>query len=252
MRVALALAMTAVTMLGSSAIVITQTPADRERARIHNRLGWEHMRVEQWAEAARSFQQAIDIAPDFEYAYYGLGRARMGLKQYGGAIAALEKCRDLYQAQAGRTFSNAQEAQRYRNDRILEIDEQIRQLQTGPQTIQSQDLLRQFQNLRRELQDRIQRGTNMTIDASVPPWVSLSLGSAHFRAGRLQDAEREYKATIAADNKCGEAHNNLAVVFLETGRYAAAEASIRDAKRAGFRVHPQLEKEVKERRKGGA
>ena len=33
---------------------------------------------------------------------------------------------------------------------------------------------------------------------------------------------REYKATIAADNESGEAHSNLAVVYLETDRFADA------------------------------
>ena len=54
----------------------------------------------------------------------------------------------------------------------------------------------------------------LSLEATVPPWVSLALGSAYFRAERFEDAEREYKATIAADSKAGEAHNNLAVVYL--------------------------------------
>ena len=58
---------------------------------------------------------------------------------------------------------------------------------------------------------------------SVPSFVSLALGSAFFRLGRLADAEREYKATIAADPKTGEAHSNLAVVYLQTGRFDDAE-----------------------------
>ncbi len=53
--------------------------------------------------------------------------------------------------------------------------------------------------------------------------MSLALGSAYFRAERFADAEREYKAAIAADSKAGEAHNNLAVVYLQTGRYDEAE-----------------------------
>jgi len=34
------------------------------------------------------------------------------------------------------------------------------------------------------------------------------------------DAEREYRAAIAVNGKLGEAHNNLAVVLLLTGRAA--------------------------------
>ena len=36
------------------------------------------MRSEAWPDAAKSFQQAIDIDAQFEDAYYGLGLARCG------------------------------------------------------------------------------------------------------------------------------------------------------------------------------
>jgi tetratricopeptide (TPR) repeat protein len=225
-----------------------QSPGDRERARIQNKLGWEDMQSEKWERAAQSFQNAIDIDPLFEMPHYGLGRARMALKNYRGAIEAYVRCQGLYRAQAGKVFSTAQEAQRYRQDRLTEIDEQIRLLQTGPQTPQRMDMLRQIQNVRRDVQESMQRGNNMSIEATVPAWVSLALGSAYFRSGQLPDAEREYKAAIASDPRAGEAHNNLAVVYLETNRVTEAEASLKEAKKAGFKVNPQLEQAIKERK----
>ena len=63
----------------------------------------------------------------------------------------------------------------------------------------------------------------------------------------MADAEREYKATLEADQRSGEAHNNLAVVYLETNRIAEAEASLKDAKKAGFKVNPQLEQAIKDK-----
>ena len=221
-----------------------QTQADRQRARVQTNLGWEDMRAEAWERAVKSFQSAIAIDPTFEVPYYGLGRAYMGLKNFDFAIVAYEKCRDLYRAQAGRQFTNAQEAQRYRQDRIIEIDEQLRQAQSGPQTPARMEMVRQMQNVRRDIQENIQRGNNMTIESSVPAWVSLSLGSAYFRSNRMKDAEQEYKNAIAADGRAGEAHSNLAVVYFETGRYAEAGASLKAAKKTGFKVNPQLEKEI--------
>jgi tetratricopeptide (TPR) repeat protein len=239
----------AVVLLSLSSSAIAQTPGDRERARVQNKLGWEDMQAERWERAATSFQNAIDIDPLFEMPHYGLGRARMALKNYRGAIDAYVRCRDLYRAQAGKVFSTAQEAQRYRQDRLTEIDEQIRLLQTGPQTPQRIDMMRQIQNVRRDVQESMQRGNNMSIEATVPAYVSLALGSAYFRAGQLADAEREYKAAIASDPRSGETHNNLAVVYFETNRIAEAEASLKDAKKAGYKVNPQLEQAVKERKK---
>ena len=246
MRTLLALTLAAAT-IGSG--ISAQTPADRERARIQNRLGWEQMTAESWERAAKYFQSAIDIDPAFEIPHYGLGRANMALKKFPAAVVAYARCRDLYRAQAGKVFSNQQEAQRYRRDRLTEIDEQIRRIQSGPQTPATADLLRQWQNTRRDVQEALQRGGDASIESTIPSWLSLALGSAYFRSGQMADAEREYKVAIASDSRAGEAHNNLAVVYLETGRIAEADASLHAAKKAGFKVNPQLEQEIKDRLK---
>lgn len=245
MRQILALALAALTVAGPA---VAQTTPERERARIHNRHGWELMTAESFERAAQSFQQAVAIDDTFEDAFYGLGRAQIALKQYVAAIATLTACRTLYLAQAGRHFTNRQEAQRYRQDRITEIDEQLRQVQAMPPTAQQQNLLRQLNNQRRDIQNAIARGNDMSLGASAPPWVSLSLGSAYFRSGKLADAEREYKSAIAVDDKFGEAHNNLAVVYLETNRIADADTAIKNAKKASYRVNPQLEQAIKDKK----
>lgn len=246
MRRILFVVIAALALAGTAA---AQATPERERARPHNRNGWELMTAESWERAAQAFEQAVTIDNTFEDAYYGLGRAQIALRQYVAAIQTLTTCRQLYAAQAGRLFTGQQEAQRFRQDRITEIDEQIRQVQAMPPTAQQQNLLRQLNNQRRDIQNAIARGNNMSIEATVPPWVSLSLGSAYFRAGRRQDAEREYKAAIAADDRFGEAYNNLAVVYLETERFVLARSTIDAAKKAGFKVNPELEKAIRARAK---
>ena len=247
MRSLFALVLTVVTVVPAG-WVQSLSPGEREKSRAQNRLGWEQMRSEGFEQAVKHFQEAVAIDPEFEMPFYGLGRAHMALKQYVSAISALTRCRDLYRAQVGRQFSNQQDAQRYRNNRITEIDEMIRQVQSGPQTIQAQDQLRQLQEQKRQVQDIIARGNNVTIEATVPAWVSLSLGSAYFRSGKIADAEREYKATIEVDKNSGEALNNIAVVYLETNRIGEAEAAVKNAKKAGFKVNPQLEQAIKDRK----
>lgn len=246
MRQILVLALVLLTVAGTAA---AQATPERERARPHNRQGWELMTAESWERAAAAFQQAVTIDNTFEDAYYGLGRAQIAQRQYVAAIATLTACRQLYIAQAGRHFTGQQEAQRYRQDRITEIDEQIRQVQSMPTTMQQQNLLRQLNNQRRDIQNAITRGSSMNLEATVPPWVSLSLGSAYFRSARLEDAEREFKAAVAADNRFGEAHSNLAVVYLETQRFAEALTALNAAKKAGFRVNPELEKAIRDKSK---
>ena len=78
-----------------------------------------------------------------------------------------------------------------------------------------------------------------------PAFVSLALGSAYFRNGQLEDAEREWKAAVAANGRFGEADNNLAALYAMTGRLEEAEAEVHAAERAGFRVNPQLKADIK-------
>jgi tetratricopeptide (TPR) repeat protein len=238
------------TMATVAAAPLLAQPGVRERALPPYRLGMESMRAEAWAEAARHFQNAIDIDPTFETAFYMLGRANMPQRKYVEAVAALTRARDLYLAAAGKQFTSAQEAQRYWRDQIVAIDEVLRQLQTGAQTMQVQDQIRQVNERKRQIQEVIQRGTNLSVNVTVPAFVSLSLGSAYFRMGNLAEAEKAYKAAIDTDNRAGEAHNNLAVVYLETGRLSEAEKSVAAAEKAGFKVHPQLKQDIKDRKRG--
>jgi tetratricopeptide (TPR) repeat protein len=232
-------------MLACAAPILAQPSQDRERARPHVRAAWGFMRSEAWADAARSFLRAIEIDRQFEDAYYGLGLANMRLKKYGDAVIAYVKCRDLYQAQAGRQFSSRQEAQRYRRDRLTEIDEIVRQYQQGPQTAGTQNRIRELQEQRRQIEEYIQRGNDMSIGDSVPAFVYLALGSAFFRLQQWSDAEREYRAAIAANPKTGEAYNNLAVVYWTTGRLEEAERAVQAAEKAGYKVSPGLKDDIK-------
>ncbi len=75
--------------------------------------------------------------------------------------------------------------------------------------------------------------------------MSLALGSAYFRLQKWPDAEREYRAALAANPKSGEAYNNLAVVYLQTGRFKEADDAVKAAEKAGYTVHPQLKQDIK-------
>jgi tetratricopeptide (TPR) repeat protein len=241
------LCVAAITIMATVSPALGQTPGDRQKARLANKTGWDLMRAESFEKAVVAFQQSIELDPTFEMPFYGLGRAHLALKQFVSAVSALSRCRDLYRAQVGRQFTSQQEAQRYRQDRITEIDDLIRQLQTGPQTVAVQDQLRQLNEQKRQIQEFITRGSSMTLTSGVPAWVSLSLGSAYFRSGKLADAEAEYKEAINADSRSGEALNNLAVVYLETARFNDALNAINAAKKVGFKVNPELEKTIRDR-----
>lgn len=212
----------------------------RERAREPYTTGLEQMRNEDFAAARKSFEAAIAIEPTFELAHYMLGRVHMAQKEYAPAAAALTRARDLYVSQAGRQFLDKQEAQRHRRERLAEIEGLISNLQgVTPMTFQIREQIRQLEERKRQVED-LDRARDLTPEQQVPAFVSLSLGSAQFRLGRRAEAEQAYAAAVAADPKTGEAHNNLAVIYFESGRYAQAKAAVRAAEKAGTKVHPDL------------
>ena len=238
----------AVTVL--AATVEAQVPTARDRARPSYEAGLAHMQSEAFDAAVDSFQGAIRIDPQHEMAHYMLGRVQLMLRQYVAASHSLARSRELFAAQANERFTDKQEGDRRRRDSITELEKIISQLQTQKPTPQITEMIRQYTERKRLLQD-YDRHSNMPVEQAVPGFVSLSLGSAYFRSGKLEDAEKAYLAAIATDSKMGEAHNNLAVVYMETGRLELAEKSIKNAEKAGMRVNPALKDEIAKRKNAG-
>jgi tetratricopeptide (TPR) repeat protein len=228
-----------------------QQPNARDRAREPYTAGLDYMRAERYDAALRAFESAIAIDPEFELAHYQLGRVHLIQRNLASAIYALIRSRDLYVAHGSRRFADRQASDRIRRERMAEMDDMIGRLRlVVPQTPQIQEQTRQLQERKRQIED-MDREAGLTPDKAVPAFVSLSLGSAYFRAGRLADAEQAYRAAIAADPRIGEAHNNLAVVYMETGRLDEAEQAVRAAEQTGLRVSPALKDEIRKRKKGG-
>jgi len=224
-----------------------QTNANFERARAHYMSGWQHMRAEHFAEAASEFQSAIDLNEKFELAHYGLGRAYLALHRYSEAVQALTACHTLYAAEASAKFNGQMDAQRYRQDRLMELQDLKNQFSKGVQTNQTQDMVRLIDNQIRLTSDANSRGLNVAIEDPVPSFVSLSLGSAYFRSERFEEAETFYKEAVKADDRAGEAHNNLAVIYLMKADYPQAMVEVKAAEKAGFRVNPDLKSEIKQK-----
>lgn len=230
---------------------------DAQRANSHYASGWTAARAESWDDAAREFQQAIDNDPGFALAYYALGRAQMGRKDFARAIAAYTKCRDIYQGGVGEQFSNQVSARQRLDDRIRELQMAVTQAtsrsngRSGAPPTQSL-MVRELQAEISRLQQARDRNISSSIDMSVAPFfVPMALGAAYFRSGQFADAEREYKAAIAANSASGETHNNLAVLYLTTGRYDEADSEVRAAEKVGFKVAEALKGDIRKKKAGG-
>ena len=247
----LAVAFSSNVLLVAQSTQFTSSPAVRERAREPYKQGLAYMQSEAFAAAVKAFESAIAVDPTFDMAHYMLGRAHMAQKSYAAAVQALTKAKTVYISEASREFVTKQDGQRHRRDRLAVLDDTLQQLRAQPQTFQIREQIRQLEERKRQVED-MDRNQENTPAKWVPAFVNLSLGSAHFRSGNLGEAEKAYRDALAADPRVGEAHSNLAVVYMETGRFDDADRSVKAAEKVGFKVHPDLKEEIKSRRKAGS
>jgi tetratricopeptide (TPR) repeat protein len=202
------------------------------------RTGQEFFSAEKFERAAEEFTKATVKDPLFTLAYYQAGQSYMNVKRYASAIKmfqqALESTRSLYDLAQTDRFA----VEKQRDDEIREMRETVNALQRSGHPLL---VTRAEQHLADLEKQRASLGSGYR----PPAEVLLSLGSAHFRSGDIDAAEAEWKASVEVNPRLGEAHNNLAAIYAQTGRYPQAETEIKAAEKAGFRVNPQLKEDVK-------
>jgi tetratricopeptide (TPR) repeat protein len=218
------------------------SPRAQDDALRHYRAGQELMYREAFDRAAAEFRRAVRFDPLLTLAHYGLGQASMELGEYADAIAAFSGCRDAYRRIGELSVRQAVNADRLRDDEIRELREAVRAIRSGRVAAeQPGNAVLRLESRIRDLERTRQRGHEGVL---VPAEVFFSLGSAYFRAGRLPDAEREWTAAVERNGRFGEAWNNLAALYLMTGRPARAGDAVAQAERADFPVHPQLKTDI--------
>ena len=226
------------------------TPRDQAAASDHFRAGMQALASERWDKAEAEFKAAVKIDPLYDAAFYGLGQVYMVKKQYDDAIRAYQDSRDAFKASATARATDKVTTDRRIRDQIQAIEDYIRELERAGSR-RNPNLVADIQ--RQQMRVRQLKG-QLTLSASsmpeVPAGLSLALGSAFFRTGHFGEAEREYLEAVRVDPGFGEAHNNLAVVYLLSNRLTLAERAIILAEEAGFRVNPDLKADLK-KRKGG-
>ncbi len=240
--------MLALTVAPGARPLFAQSPKDRIEAVRHMRLGRENLRAELYDKAEAEFRSAIKLDSRLELAHYGLGQVFMATKRYADAVVAYTNCREAFHQNSSREATGQLEDERRRDDQLRELEDQKMLLQSG--RIKVLDLSAQIQKVDmmiREIKNR--RYQQMDGPAPTPTWISVALGSAYFRRGSIEEAEREYREALKVDPKLGEAHNNLAVICMQTGRLDEAEGEIKLAEKAGIRVNPALKEDIKNRRK---
>jgi Tfp pilus assembly protein PilF len=244
------LLLTSVLVIASGSVAPSIAPPTQARAVQHLRSGQAALQREQWEDAEREFKRAIELDPLLELAHYGLGQTYMATKRYVEAVRAYVATRDAFHRAVGDQITNKVEAEQRLDDQIRALRDQRRAIESGrvrtstsanvtSVLAQVDDQIRQLESMRRR---DATSGTVVT-----PPYISVALGSAYFRTGAFPDAEREWRAALQVDPKLGEAHNNLAVVLMLTGRLEEAEREVQLAEKAGHRVSDAFKNDLKAR-----
>lgn len=230
------------TLLASTpAFAAELSRADQKLAQRHYERGVEMMRAESWGQAAEEFKSALEIDRQMVMAHYNLGQCRMIEKRFVEAAAAYKAGQEAFEG-----LSSLSERERARLDR--ERREEMDELRDSLARLNQMKFINPDQ-MRIRLEERLRLLESIQYkDASarppVPAEFRLALGSAYFRQDKLAEAETEYRAAIEVKPKLGAAHNNLAVIYLKTGRPDEAAKALAEAEKSGFAVHPGLKAEI--------
>jgi tetratricopeptide (TPR) repeat protein len=225
-----------------SSAQVADEPSRREAIQ-HYRNGQELFQSEKLEAAAVEFQRAIDKDHLLTLAYYSLGQSFMNLRRYAGAIKAYQDCIAAFRTLHGLTQVNRIDVEKQRDDEIRELRDTARRLR--PQASPGSILEMRAIQIESRVDDLERQRTSVEGPFVPPGEVLLALGSAMFRSGNREGAEAEWKAALQSKPKLGEAHNNLAVIYLTSGRYKEAEAEVKAAEKTGFRVNPQFKEDLK-------
>lgn len=225
----------------SPTLLPAQGPAQLQRKAMEPfKRGEDRLKDEKFEEAAVEFQKAVAIYPQFVLAHYGLGQARMALKQYPEAVTAFSGARDAYYKVAA-----------------MKLEDQMRALEAGQRMVEETRALTGIEG-----SSRSGKGVNERLNVirdleqvkrlddgnpEPPAEISLALAGAWFRSGNMLEAEKENKNALKAKPDFGQAHSNLAVLYMLGGRIPEAQAEAAAAEKAGFPINPKLKEELERR-----
>jgi len=215
----------------------------------HFKAGMLALASEQYDKAEAEFRNAVEIDPLYDAAFYGLGQVYMATKRYDQAVRAYLDSRGAFKASIAADKFDAATVDRRLRDQLQATKDYGRTLQrmSPTQTPSVAAALERNREDIRQLESRLNRSRSDS-PPEVPAGLSMALGSAYYRTRDLASAEREYLEAVRVAPHFGEAHSNLAVIYMLTKRYDQAEQEVALAEKAGFKVNPQLKEDLKKRR----
>lgn len=193
------------------------------------------------------FRSAIAASPRFAAAHCASGQTRMAQRRYADAIGPLEQCRSLAQSLALTRFTEQAAQERETEREIQELRESIQRIRRGEIKTAGEMTATKLEERLRKLEEGRQRTSKNIF--GVPAEISFTLGTAYLRTSQHEAAERALREAVNDKPQFGEAHNNLAAVYVVMGRWEDAAHQIEMAEKAGFRVSDALKADVAARRR---
>lgn len=236
------LAVVAASAVPSFGLAIEE-PAKREAAS-HYKEGEALMASETFEQAAAEFKAAGGLDPLMFQAFYNEGQCYMALKRYTEAVIAYQAARGSVERSFSLSDRDRQQRERQVRDEVKEIQDAIRQIRSNPKALQPENKILRLEERQRVMENSLMKGAE---HPQVPAEIYLALGSAYFRQNKLEDAEREYVEAVKGNPKMGAAHNNLAVIYMLSGRFKEAHESTAKAEKAGFTVSPAFKRDLETR-----
>jgi len=227
----------------SSIYALQLSERDQHAASQHFKRGMESLLAEKYDVAETEFKAAVAIDSLYDAAFYGLGQVYMATRRYPDALKAYLESREAFKKATAAEALAGTEADRRLRDQIEALKDNERNMMRLGTGNSAQNSIDQVRAQIQQLESRKSR-RNAATPLPVPAGLSMAIGSAYFRLNDLANAENEYRAAIEVNPTFGEAHSNLAVVYLITGRAAEADVEVKAAEKAGFRVNPKLKDDI--------
>lgn len=214
--------------------------SQRRKAMELYKKGEDLLKSEKFEQAAEQFKKAIELNNDHVLAHYGLGQSYMSLKQFPDAVQAFSGSRDAYYRLASLKVSDRMAAEAVGQQMV----DEARNLTGVDGRGGSAKGVNNRLNVLRDLEQtkRLDNG-----NPEPPAEISLALAGAWFRQGNLDEAEKENKNALKSRPDYGQAHSNLAVIYLMTARIPESRTEVEKAEKSGFTVNPKLKEELDRR-----
>jgi len=214
--------------------------AQRRKAMELYKKGEDLLKGEKFEQAAEQFKKAIELNKDLVLAHYGLGQSYMNLKRFPDAVQGFSGARDAYYRLASLKVSDRMAAE----DVGQRMVDEARTL-TG---VDGRGGTARGVNTRLNVLRDLEQTKRLDDGNPEPPAeISLALAGAWFRQGNLEEAEKENKNALKSRPDYGQAHSNLAVIYLMSGRIPESRAAVEKAEKSGFTVNPKLKEELDRR-----